>query len=69
MTENLGGVPGYWEDNTELRRSLRRLASTPTARITVTQTRVNGLVRAAFGQHRTLEINRWETVHGDLHWG
>lgn len=53
----------------ELRRSLRRLASTPTARITVTQTRVNGLVRAAFGQHRTLEVNRWETVHGDLHWG
>jgi hypothetical protein len=52
----------------ELRRSLHRLASVPTTRITVTQTRVNGLVRAAFGQHRTLHVNRWETVHGDLHW-
>ncbi len=53
----------------ELRRSLRRLAGFPTIRITVTQTRVNGLVRAAFGQHRTLQVNNWETVHGDLHWG
>ncbi|MGH3696611.1 MAG: phosphotransferase [Pseudonocardiaceae bacterium] len=53
----------------ELRRSLRGLASTPTVRITVTQARINGLVRAAFGQYRTLQVNRWETVHGDLHWG
>jgi hypothetical protein len=53
----------------ELRRSLHRLASVPTTRITVTQTRVNGLVRAAFGQHRNPQVNRWETVHGDLHWG
>ena len=52
----------------ELRRSLHRLASVPTTRITVTQTRVNGLVRAAFG-HRNPQVNRWETVHGDLHWG
>ncbi len=52
----------------ELRRSLRRLASAPTTRITVTQTRVNGLVCATFGQHRSLQINHWETVHGDLHW-
>lgn len=53
----------------ELRRSLHRLASVPTTRITVTQTRVNGLVRAAFGQHHSPQVNRWETVHGDLHWG
>ncbi|MGH3800473.1 MAG: phosphotransferase [Pseudonocardiaceae bacterium] len=52
----------------ELHRSLHRLASVPTSRITVTQTRVNGLVRAAFGQHRIPQVNRWETVHGDLHW-
>ncbi|MGH3871679.1 MAG: aminoglycoside phosphotransferase [Pseudonocardiaceae bacterium] len=52
----------------ELRRSLHRLAGVPTTRTTVTQTRVDGLVRAAFGQHRTLHVNRWETVHGDLHW-
>ncbi|MGH3929340.1 MAG: phosphotransferase [Pseudonocardiaceae bacterium] len=57
---------GWWR---ELRRSLRRLAGAPTTRITVTQTRINGLVRAAFGQHRNLRINHWETVHGDLHWG
>ncbi|MGH3717656.1 MAG: phosphotransferase [Pseudonocardiaceae bacterium] len=60
-------LPDSWYR--ELRRSLHRLASVPTTRITVTQTRVNGLVRAAFGQHRNLPINRWETVHGDLHWG
>ncbi|MGH4012810.1 MAG: phosphotransferase [Pseudonocardiaceae bacterium] len=52
----------------QLHRSLRRLASAPTNRITVTQPRVNGLVRAAFGQHRSLQVNHWETVHGDLHW-
>jgi hypothetical protein len=52
----------------ELRRSLHRLASVPTTRITVTQTRVNGLVRAAFGQRRNTQVNYWETVHGDLHW-
>jgi hypothetical protein len=52
----------------DLRRSLRQLASAPTTRINVTQTRINGLVRAAFGQHHSLQINRWETVHGDLHW-
>jgi hypothetical protein len=53
----------------ELRRSLRQLASTSTTRINVTQTKVTGLIRAAFGQHRNLQINHWETVHGDLHWG
>jgi len=47
---------------------LRRLAAAPTTRSAVTQTRVNGLVRRAFGRHRNLQINRWETVHGDLHW-
>lgn len=52
----------------ELRRSLRRLAGAPTTRITVTQSKVNGLLRAAFGQRRNLQINHWETVHGDLHW-
>jgi hypothetical protein len=52
----------------ELRRSLHQLASTPTTRINVTQAKVTGLVRAAFGQHRNLQINHWETVHVDLHW-
>lgn len=59
-------LPDQWWG--ELRRSLRRLAAAPTTRSAVTQSRVNGLVRAAFGRHRTLRINRWETVHGDLHW-
>lgn len=52
----------------ELRRSLHRLASAPTTQITVTQARINGLVRAAFGEHHEFQINHWETVHGDLHW-
>jgi len=59
-------LPDLWWG--ELRRSLRRLAAAPTTRITVTQGRVNGLVRAAFGRHRNLQINHWETIHGDLHW-
>lgn len=59
-------LPDQWYS--ELRQSLHRLASARTTRITVAQTRVNGLVRAAFGQHHRLQINRWETVHGDLHW-
>jgi hypothetical protein len=59
-------LPASWCG--ELRRSLHRLASAPTTRITVSQSRVSGLVQAAFGEHRTLHINHWETVHGDLHW-
>lgn len=59
-------LPDEWYS--ELRRSLYRLASAPTTRITVTQSRVDGLVRAAFGQRHNPRVNRWETVHGDLHW-
>ncbi|MBV9162783.1 MAG: phosphotransferase, partial [Pseudonocardiales bacterium] len=59
-------LPDSW--CSDLRRSLRYLNRVPTTRITVTQSRVTGLVRAAFGQHRNLQINHWETVHGDLHW-
>ncbi|MGH3993766.1 MAG: aminoglycoside phosphotransferase, partial [Pseudonocardiaceae bacterium] len=55
-------LPDRWYG--DLRRSLRRLASIPTDRTTVTQTRVNGLAHATFGRHRNLHINRWETVHG-----
>lgn len=59
-------LPEGW--HSELRQSLRRLAVVPTSRITVTQSRINGLARAAFG-HRQLQVYHWETVHGDLHWG
>lgn len=52
----------------ELRRSLHQLASAPTTRTIVTQARINGLVRTAFGERHELRINHWETVHGDLHW-
>lgn len=59
-------LPDQWYS--QLRRSLHRLASAPTTRTTVTQARVDALVRAAFGQHHQLRVIHWEAVHGDLHW-
>ncbi|MGH3795849.1 MAG: hypothetical protein ACRDSP_13275 [Pseudonocardiaceae bacterium] len=53
-------LPDRWYR--ELHRSLHRLASAPTTRITVTQRRINGLVRAAFGRHHNCQIKRWETM-------
>ncbi|MGW1974117.1 phosphotransferase [Streptomyces sp. NPDC001889] len=56
----------WWED---LQQTLRNLASTPTERISTDQAKVDRRVRAAFGDDTDVRIQRWETVHGDLHWG
>ncbi|WP_234347312.1 aminoglycoside phosphotransferase family protein [Streptomyces specialis] len=51
-----------------LHHSLRRLAATPTRRVSTDQDKVDRRVRAAFGDQAEVRIQRWETVHGDLHW-
>ncbi|MGW1144955.1 aminoglycoside phosphotransferase [Streptomyces sp. NPDC002454] len=58
--------PSAWW--TDLRHTLRRLAGTPTDRISTDQEKVDHRVRAAFGENVEVRIERWETVHGDLHW-
>lgn len=50
----------------QLRRSIDVLRVTPTDRTYTSQTRVTERAVAAFGID--LPIQRWETVHGDLHW-
>lgn len=50
----------------ELRRSIDVLRVTLTRRVYTDQARVTERAVAAFGED--LPIQRWETVHGDLHW-
>lgn len=56
---------GWW---TELRSALDRLATTTTERVGTDQEKVDRRVHAAFGAAVDVRIQRWETVHGDLHW-
>lgn len=56
---------GWWSD---LQDALKRLAATPTERVNADQDKVNRRVHAAFGNDVDVRIQRWETVHGDLHW-
>lgn len=51
-----------------LRDALRNLASAPTPRVSTDQEKVDLRVHAAFGSEVEVRIQRWETVHGDLHW-
>ncbi|MGK5533318.1 aminoglycoside phosphotransferase [Streptomyces sp. URMC 129] len=55
----------WWRD---LARALDVLARTPTERISTDQAKVTRRVRAAFGDDTDVRVERWETVHGDLHW-
>jgi hypothetical protein len=50
-----------------LHDALRQLAATPTQRTSTDQDKVDLRVHAAFGDV-DVRIQRWETVHGDLHW-
>ncbi|MGH3620236.1 MAG: aminoglycoside phosphotransferase [Sciscionella sp.] len=52
----------------QLRRTIGAIGSTPTTRFNVDQDKITRRVRAAFGDRVELRIDRWETVHGDLHW-
>lgn len=51
----------------ELREALETLSAVPTDRVHKTQTRLDARTHQIFGE--TIPIRRWETVHGDLHWG
>ncbi|MFI1013403.1 phosphotransferase [Streptomyces sp. NPDC020965] len=55
----------WWEG---LQQTLRNLAAAPTDRVSTDQIKVDRRVRAAFGETADVRIQRWETVHGDLHW-
>ena len=52
----------------QLGDALTRLAATPTTRVSINQAKVDRRTRAAFGTSIRVEIQHWETVHGDLHW-
>lgn len=58
--------PQWWED---LRDTVARLGETPTDRISIDQDKIDLRVRDAFGDCAEVRIERWETVHADLHWG
>ncbi|WP_317494858.1 aminoglycoside phosphotransferase [Haloechinothrix sp. LS1_15] len=56
---------GWWS---QLTGFLRDLSCAPTSRVNADQPRVDHRVDAAFGPGVTVAVDRWETVHGDLHW-
>ncbi|MFI1825328.1 aminoglycoside phosphotransferase [Streptomyces sp. NPDC020412] len=58
--------PGAWWDG--LGQALQVLSHTATDRVSTDQGKVDRRVRAAFGEGVDVRIQRWETVHGDLHW-
>ncbi|MCK2241882.1 MULTISPECIES: phosphotransferase [unclassified Crossiella] len=51
-----------------LHRSVDRLAATPTERVHADQDKIDARLRKAFGDHVVIQVEQWETVHGDLHW-
>jgi Phosphotransferase enzyme family len=53
----------WWE---QLRRAIEELRVTGTQRVSTDQELVTRRAGDAFGED--LRIERWETVHGDLHW-
>ncbi|MGW3467300.1 aminoglycoside phosphotransferase [Saccharopolyspora sp. NPDC000995] len=57
-------LPSEWW--AELRRSLDVIRSTPTARVRKEGAEIRQSVLDRFGL--SIEVQEWETVHGDLHW-
>jgi len=55
----------WWLD---LQRALQHLAGASTDRVSIDQDKVDRRVHAAFGNEVVIRVQRWETVHGDLHW-
>ncbi|MBQ0926760.1 aminoglycoside phosphotransferase [Saccharopolyspora endophytica] len=51
-----------------LRNTLATLAATSTSRVHTDQDRVTRRIREDFGEQAPTHVERWETVHGDLHW-
>ncbi len=58
-------VPSAWWG--ELREVLETLGAVRTERVHKTQARLDARTSEVFGE--TIPVRRWETVHGDLHWG
>lgn len=52
---------------TQLREALDTLSAIPTDRVYRTQAHLDVRTQKVFGE--TIPVRRWETVHGDLHWG
>lgn len=59
-------LPDEWWQS--LRHAVYRLRATPTTRVSTDETKIQGRVRQAFAGDFAVEVNTWETVHGDLHW-
>jgi hypothetical protein len=59
-------LPDRWWD--ELVNGLDTLAHAPTCRVYTDQDTTDQRMHVAFGDDVTVAIERWETVHGDLHW-
>ncbi|MFF2374843.1 aminoglycoside phosphotransferase [Streptomyces xiamenensis] len=58
--------PTWW---TDLQTALTQLASTSTDRISISSEKFNRGIRDAFGDAAAgIHVERWETVHADLHW-
>lgn len=55
--------PDWW---IALSNDLARLRAASTSRINIDQDSLNGRSSTALGME--LPVDRWETVHGDLHW-
>ena len=66
VLRSFADLPADWW--AELRRTVEVIGSTPTTRLNVNQDKVTRRVRAVVGDRVDLRIERWETVHGDLHW-
>lgn len=64
--EELPPPTAWWK---QLTNTLDQLRTINTNRVSAGQTEVDQRVRKTFGTALNVSIQRWETVHGDLHWG
>lgn len=60
-------LPQTWWN--ALASALNELKQVHTRRVNSGRSRVDQRMRWAFGHDLTAEVECWETVHGDLHWG
>ncbi|GGM65295.1 hypothetical protein GCM10012275_39810 [Longimycelium tulufanense] len=59
-------LPEHWW--TELHRTISVISATPTHRVNADQDKVTQRIRERFGGQVDPAVDRWDTVHGDLHW-
>ncbi|WP_432747150.1 phosphotransferase [Streptomyces sp. JH002] len=53
---------------TALQSALVRLADTPTERVSISEEKFARRLRDTYGDAVPVRVERWETVHTDLHW-